>query len=149
MFDIGWQELFIVAVIGIIVVGPKDLPAAIRTVTRYLRKARSLARDFQNGLDDVAREAELQDVKKGLDDISSYDLTKEIENTIDPTGDVVGEITDWESNLNEDDTPATSYTPDDDAEAPDESEETADETVAADEDAPVEAPTKAPVKAKG
>ncbi len=149
MFDIGWQELFIVAVIGIIVVGPKDLPAAIRTVTRYLRKARALARDFQNGLDDVAREAELQDLKKGMDDMSSYDLTKEIENSIDPTGDVTRQITDWESDLDEDDTPATSTMPDEDAKAPAESEETPGETVAAEEDNAPDAPVKAPLKAKG
>ena len=138
MFDIGWQELFIVAVIGIIVVGPKDLPAAIRTVTRYLRKARALARDFQSGLDDVAREAELQDIKKGLDDVSSYDLTKEIENTIDPTGDVTREIDDWESGLNEDDTPATSTMPDKDADEPVEPKETPSDTA--------ETPAKASAK---
>ena len=63
MFDIGWQELFILAVLAIIVVGPKDLPRAIKTVTHWIRKARSMARDLQDGLDDVVREAELDDIK--------------------------------------------------------------------------------------
>ena len=63
MFDIGWQELFILAVLAIIVVGPKDLPRAIQTVTHWIRKARSMARDLQDGLDDVVREAELDDIK--------------------------------------------------------------------------------------
>ncbi|MBT6096526.1 MAG: twin-arginine translocase subunit TatB [Rhodospirillaceae bacterium] len=64
MFDIGWQELFILAVLAIIVVGPKDLPRAIKTVTYWIRKARSMARDLQDGLDDVVREAELDEIKK-------------------------------------------------------------------------------------
>jgi len=117
MFDIGWQELFIVAVIGIIVVGPKDLPAAIRTIMGYLRKARSLARDFQSGLDEVAREADLDTLKKELEGAASYDLEKEIENTIDPTGDVAREITDWENDLNTDDALEGGYSADDDGPA--------------------------------
>ncbi|MBL6933181.1 MAG: twin-arginine translocase subunit TatB, partial [Rhodospirillales bacterium] len=59
MFDIGWQELFIVAALGLIVVGPKDLPRALRTVMGLVRKGRLLARDFQDGLDEVVREADL------------------------------------------------------------------------------------------
>ncbi|MEP2543110.1 MAG: Sec-independent protein translocase protein TatB, partial [Alphaproteobacteria bacterium] len=43
MFDIGWQELFIVAILAIIVIGPKDLPRAVRTVMRAIRKLRSMA----------------------------------------------------------------------------------------------------------
>ena len=88
MFDIGWQELFIVAVLGLIVIGPKDLPRALRTVGKWVRKARTLAREFQGGLDDVMREAELDDVKNQLVSASGLDIGKEIENTIDPTGDI-------------------------------------------------------------
>ena len=55
MFDIGWQELFILAVLAIIVIGPKDLPRTIKTVTGWLRKARSMARELQSGIDDVVR----------------------------------------------------------------------------------------------
>jgi sec-independent protein translocase protein TatB len=99
MFDIGWQELFIVAIIGILVVGPKDLPKAIRTVTFYLRKARGLAREFQSGLDDVVREAELDDLKKQMDDTANFDIAGEIEKTIDPTGDLSRDITEMEIGL--------------------------------------------------
>ena len=61
MFDIGWQEIFILAVIALIVIGPKDLPGAVRAITRGIRKARSLARDLRDGMDDVVREAEMED----------------------------------------------------------------------------------------
>jgi sec-independent protein translocase protein TatB len=64
MFDIGWQELLVLAVLAIIVIGPKDLPRAIKTVTYWIRKARSMARDLQDGLDEVVREAELDDIKR-------------------------------------------------------------------------------------
>jgi len=81
MFDIGWQELFIVAVLALIVVGPKDLPKTIKTVTTWIRKARMMARDFQSGVDEMVREAELDDVKKQLTD-GSEGLKKELENTV-------------------------------------------------------------------
>ncbi len=92
MFDIGWQELFIVAVLGIIIIGPKDLPRAVRAVRRMLRKARNLTRDFQDGLDDVIREAELDDVKEQVEKASRFDAAREIENAIDPTGDLAGDF---------------------------------------------------------
>jgi sec-independent protein translocase protein TatB len=92
MFDIGWQELFIVAVIGVIIIGPKDLPRALRTVAKWVRKARALAREFQGGLDDMVREAELDDLKKNMESTANLDITKEIENTIDPTGDIGGDL---------------------------------------------------------
>jgi sec-independent protein translocase protein TatB len=88
MLDIGWQELFIVFAIGLVVIGPKDLPRAVKTVAQYVRKARSLAREFQNGLDDMVREAELDDLKKELTQASPTSISREIENTIDPTGDL-------------------------------------------------------------
>lgn len=86
MFDIGWQELFIVAVLAIIVVGPRDLPRTLRTVMGYIRKAKGMARDFQNGIDEVAREVELDEIRQEANKIAHMDLDKEVQNTIDPTG---------------------------------------------------------------
>ncbi len=101
MFDIGWQELFIVTVLALIVIGPKDLPRAVRAMGKWVRKARTLARDFQGGLDDVMREAELDDLKKGMETASSLDIAGEIEHTIDPTGDIAGglDMSDLETDL--------------------------------------------------
>ena len=101
MFDIGWQELFIIAVLAIIVVGPKDLPGALRTVTKWLRKARSVAREFQSGIDDMVRESDLDDMKKQLEGAADYDISKELENTIDPTGAIADDIEDLEGELSE------------------------------------------------
>ena len=71
MFDIGWQELFILAVLSIIVIGPKDLPRAVRTMTQWVRKARGMARELHNGLDDMVREAEIHEIKDEANSIMS------------------------------------------------------------------------------
>lgn len=92
MFDIGWQELFILAVLAIIVIGPKDLPGAIRTITKWIRKARSMARDLQDGLDEVVREADLDDLKKELDSPGGLDIAKKIEDAVDPTGEITKDM---------------------------------------------------------
>ncbi len=73
MFDIGWPELMLVMVVALVVIGPKDLPAAIRTVTTILRKIRGMASEFQSGLGDIARQAGVDDIKRSLDDVISYD----------------------------------------------------------------------------
>ena len=92
MFDIGWQELFIVAVIGIIVIGPKELPRTLKAVTGALRKVRSMASEFQNGIDEVVREADLDDIKNSVTGTGDFDFENEIKETLDPTGDLEKDI---------------------------------------------------------
>jgi len=103
MFDIGWQELVVIAAISIIVVGPKDLPRVLAQMTRYLRKARAIAREFQSSIDEVVREAELEDIRKQVQATADLDLGKEIENTIDPSGQIARQIdlTDVQTDLAE------------------------------------------------
>jgi sec-independent protein translocase protein TatB len=88
MFDIGWQELFIVGLITIVVVGPKELPRVLRTATLWIRKIKGMARDFQDGLEDLAREADLDDMKKELEASADFDLEGELERNIDPGGEM-------------------------------------------------------------
>ncbi|HJN25988.1 MAG TPA: Sec-independent protein translocase protein TatB [Rhodospirillales bacterium] len=92
MFDIGWQELFIVAVLGLIVVGPKDLPRALRTIMGLVRKGRMMARDFQDGLDEVVREADLDDMKNKIENLTDDDITSQVQDALDPTGDLAGDL---------------------------------------------------------
>lgn len=86
MFDIGWTELALIAVVALIVIGPKDLPYALRTVGFWVRKARTLTREFQSGIDEMIREAELEDVRKKAVELKNANLARHVENTIDPTG---------------------------------------------------------------
>lgn len=92
MFDIGWQELFIVGLITIIVVGPKELPRVLRTATLWIKKIKGMARDFQDGLEDLAREADLDDMKKELEASSDFNLEEELERTMDPGGEIGGAV---------------------------------------------------------
>jgi sec-independent protein translocase protein TatB len=66
MFDIGWSELLVIAVVAIIVVGPKDLPRMMRTFGFYAGKLRRMAADFQRQFDDAMREAEIEEVRKAM-----------------------------------------------------------------------------------
>jgi len=84
MFDIGWQELFVLAVLAIIVIGPKDLPRAIKAITHWIRKARGMARDLQDGFDDMVRESDLDDIKKQANSIMN--------DASDPTGAITREL---------------------------------------------------------
>ena len=64
MFEIGGTELLLVAVVALIVIGPKDLPNALRTVGRYTGKARAMTRHLRSGFDEMMRQAELEEMEK-------------------------------------------------------------------------------------
>lgn len=69
MPDIGWQELLIIGAIAIIVVGPKELPLMMRTVGRWVGRARAMASEFQRSMDDLAHETELEKLRDSIDAI--------------------------------------------------------------------------------
>lgn len=64
MFDIGYSELLLVAVVAIIVIGPKDLPRAMRVVGQWTARARAMARHMRAGVDEMMRQAELEEMEK-------------------------------------------------------------------------------------
>ena len=70
MFDIGWGELLVIGVVALVVIGPKDLPYALRTLGQWAAKARALAREFQNHVDDLIRESEVSDMKREFNDMA-------------------------------------------------------------------------------
>ena len=69
MFDIGWSELLVIAVVAIIVVGPKDLPKLMRSVGHYAGKLRRAAADFQRQFEDAMRESEVEEVRKAIESV--------------------------------------------------------------------------------
>ncbi|CAA9520334.1 MAG: Twin-arginine translocation protein TatB [uncultured Sphingomonadaceae bacterium] len=64
MFDVALPELLLVALVALLVIGPKDLPRVLYKVGQWLARARGVARHFRSGLDDMVRQAELEDMEK-------------------------------------------------------------------------------------
>ncbi|WP_299191460.1 Sec-independent protein translocase protein TatB [uncultured Erythrobacter sp.] len=64
MFDIGFQELLVIVIVAVLVIGPKELPLALRTAGRWIGKVRKVSAHFRTGLDAMVREAELEDMEK-------------------------------------------------------------------------------------
>ncbi len=64
MIDLSFSEMLVIAVVAILVIGPKDLPLALSTVGKWVGKARGLARQFRMGMDDMVREAELKEMER-------------------------------------------------------------------------------------
>ena len=84
MFDFAWSEIVLIGAVALIAIGPKDMPAAIRTVSSMIKKARRMAAEFQTHVDEMVREADLGDVKKAFTDIRNLDLTSTLEKHVDP-----------------------------------------------------------------
>ena len=90
MFDIGWSELVVIAVVALIAIGPKELPAVLRTVGQYMGKVRRMASEFQSQFQEAMREAEMADIKKSVDEMTES-ATKHFTD-FDPIGTVRKEI---------------------------------------------------------
>jgi sec-independent protein translocase protein TatB len=88
LFDIGWSEMAVILLVALVVIGPRDLPRVARTMGKWVAKGRSMAREFQSAIEDMAREAELDKVKSEIEKAGRTDFGKTIENTIDPTGEL-------------------------------------------------------------
>ena len=92
MFDIGWPELLVVAIVLIVVVGPKDLPPMLRAFGRTTKKLKSMANEFRGQFDDALREAELGDVKKTFDEAKKLNPMQSIRDAVNPLKDTAKEI---------------------------------------------------------
>jgi sec-independent protein translocase protein TatB len=69
MFDIGWSEFAVIAVVALIAIGPKELPGVLRMVGQWVAKARKMAGEFQGQFQEAMREAEMADLKKSFDEV--------------------------------------------------------------------------------
>ncbi|MTI10704.1 Sec-independent protein translocase protein TatB [Curvivirga aplysinae] len=99
MFDIGWPEMMVIGVLTIIVVGPKELPRVMRTVMGLIRKVRMMAGDFQSSMEDIAREADLADIKKQVEQAQSETVSAKMEKLIDPDGSINEAMKDTEQDM--------------------------------------------------
>jgi sec-independent protein translocase protein TatB len=86
LLDFGWSELLLIGVVALVFIGPKDLPKALRVAGFWVRKARTLSREFQSSIDQMIREAELDDIRQQLKKAGEIDLDQQFRRTVDPTG---------------------------------------------------------------
>lgn len=84
MFDIGWPEMLVIAVVLIVVVGPKDLPKMLRTFGRTTSSLRRMAGDFRKQFDEALKEAELDDVKSTIDSARRLNPAADIRKALNP-----------------------------------------------------------------
>ncbi|TPL06444.1 twin-arginine translocase subunit TatB [Mesorhizobium sp. B2-4-14] len=84
MFEVGWTEMLVIAIVMIVVVGPKDLPNMLRTFGRTTAKLRTMAADFQKQFNEALKEAELDDVKKSVDELRGLSPVAEIRKQLNP-----------------------------------------------------------------
>ena len=90
MLDIGFPEFLLISFVLLMVVGPKDLPKVLRSITSFVRKIKSMASQFHSGIDDLANEAEISDLRKEVNKIDKKSLIDEH----------VGEIREIEGDIN-------------------------------------------------
>jgi sec-independent protein translocase protein TatB len=89
MFDIGWSEFLLIGIVALIVIGPKELPGALRSLGQWMGKLRRMASEFQGQFQEAMREAEMADLKKQVDDMTSQAQSYA---DFDPVGEVRREL---------------------------------------------------------
>ena len=88
MFDFAWSESALIGVVALIAIGPKDLPVAMKAAAAMVKKARRMAGEFQTHVDDMMRDADLQEVRQHINEIRNFDFKGEIEKAVDADGSI-------------------------------------------------------------
>ena len=86
MFDFAWSEIALIGVVALVLIGPKDMPVAIKAISAMVKKARRMAAEFQTHFDDMMKEADLHEVREGIRQIRSMDLRSTIVRAVDTDG---------------------------------------------------------------
>jgi sec-independent protein translocase protein TatB len=95
VFEFSWGHFIVVAIVALIVIGPKELPAVLRAIGQWTTKIRRMAAEFQGQFQEAMREAEMADIKKDFDD-SARKFTSQFNDPVN-----FQETTKWDSNLEE------------------------------------------------
>jgi sec-independent protein translocase protein TatB len=113
MFDLAWSEIALIVVVALIVIGPKDLPTAIKGIAAWIQKGKKMIGDFRSQADDLVKEANLQevrsqiqDVRSTISDIRNFDLKGMVDKTVDPDGTLKSSLSGMDGSSNSYSTPA-------------------------------------------
>ena len=88
MLDLAWSEIALIAVVALVVIGPKDLPEAVRGVARGIQKLRRMAGEFRSQADELVREANLDELRQQIHDIRNFNVRDEFEKAVDKDGSI-------------------------------------------------------------
>jgi len=89
MFDFAWSEMLVVGVVALVVIGPKDLPQALRAAGRMVGKARGIANEFRQHWEDAMREAELDELRRKAEALTGVgDLKSAVQSVLDPKDEI-------------------------------------------------------------
>ena len=83
MFDFAWTEIALIGVVALVAIGPKDLPVAIKAVAEMVKKARKMAGEFQTHVDEMVREANLNEVRDQFNDLRRMDIKGKLLDAVD------------------------------------------------------------------
>jgi sec-independent protein translocase protein TatB len=86
MFDFAWTEIALIGIVALIAIGPKDMPVAIRAVSGAIKKARKMAGEFQTHVDEMVREANLDEVRTQFSELRSFNIRDQVAKHVDPDG---------------------------------------------------------------
>ncbi len=94
MFNFAWSEIALIGIVGLVFIGPKDMPTAIRAVTDLLKKGRKLAGEFQTHVDDMVREADLGEARESFRELRGMNLRGQVMRALDNDGSLRRTLTD-------------------------------------------------------
>src|SRR5271168_1529455 len=92
MFGFSWSEILIIGVVALVLIGPDDLPRAMRTAAKWMSAGRKLAREFQGHVDDLVREAELDELREQARKLAMQPLSTHFESLVDPNREIAKAI---------------------------------------------------------
>jgi sec-independent protein translocase protein TatB len=88
MFDFAWSEIALIGVVALVLIGPKDLPVAIKAVSDVVKKMRRMAGEFQSQVDEMVKDTSLAEVRQQINEIRNLDIRGEIEKAVDADGSI-------------------------------------------------------------
>jgi sec-independent protein translocase protein TatB len=86
MFDIGWTEMALIAVVAVIVIGPKELPKVMRELGTWVARARGMSRVFMDQLEEMSRQSGIDEVRKEAEALRHLNPAQQLEKAVDPDG---------------------------------------------------------------
>jgi sec-independent protein translocase protein TatB len=86
MFDFAWSEIALIGVVALVLIGPKDMPVAIKAVSDMVKKARKMAGEFQGHVDEMVKDTSIAEVRQQINEIRNFDIRGEIERSVDADG---------------------------------------------------------------